>query len=704
MARRRDNPDRELKAALSSQLRASLGWDSDELSSQRAEAWQYYEGDLSVQPAPSGRSKVMSRDVLETVEALMPSLVRVFLGTEKVFRFEAQNPEDEKVAEQATDYMAWIMKRGDHFQQMFDWMKSPLIHKYSVIKAYWEERETTATEEFSGLTEEEMADLVSDEAVEVIEQAERFEEIQDPMSGMVLNIPVYDLKIARLEMQGDVVLEAIPPEEFLVNRRARTLEDALFVAHRTKKSRTQLLDMGYTEEQVEELSPTSEADFSEEADERFDDVDFAAGDEDFGSEDSRRYWIYECFIWHDYDGDGRAERRRVVVGNGPDKPVILENDESEDLPFAGLTPVPLPHRLIGFSMEDLSREAQRWKTGLLRIMNDGLYHSTMPRLTVAMDGFDLDYLGDLLNQAPGGIIRTKTQGAVQPLPTSWDGQRAFGMLQYIDDLNVRRTGVMPMGPDLQPDTLQPETAAKVQEDGNRNRERVELITRVYAETGFRQLARIMLRLIVRHQDKPRMIKLRNEWIPMDPRGWNIEMDVKPNVGLGTGNRDQQMQRYMMVAQKQEQILMTAGPQNPLVSMQNYYNTLSKMVEAADLSDPDLYFTDPSQQQQGPQQPPKPDPKMAEAQAKMQLEQQKAQAEMALKQQQAQASIEQSRAEAEMKMALMREEMAARLEIERQKLAMMSQLKAQEQQAEAELEVMKMATGAADGQGNVPSVV
>ena len=714
MARRRGNPDRELQSAVSAQLRASLGWDSDELSTQRAEAWRYYEGDLGVQPAPPGRSKVMSRDVLETVEALMPSLVRVFLGTEKIFRFEAESPEDEDVAEQATDYIAWIMRRGDHFQQMFDWMKSPLIHKLSIIKAYWEEREVSTTDEYTGLMEEEMADLVNDDAIEVVEQRERFEEIQDPMSGMLLPFPVYDIKVKRTEMQGDVVLEAIPPEEFLVSRRARSLHDASFVAHRTKKSRSQLLDMGYTEEQIEELSPISDDDFSEETTERWDDVDFSAGGEDYGDDDARRYWLYECFIWHDYDDDGRAERRRVVVGNGPDKPVILENDESEDLPFASLTPVPLPHRLIGFSMEDLSREAQRWKTGLLRVMNDGLYHATMPRMVVAMDGFDLDYLGDLLNQAPGGIIRTKTMGAVQPLSTTWDGERAFGMLQYIDDLNVRRTGVMPMGPDLQPDTLQPETAAKVMEDGNRNRERVELITRVYAETGFRDLARIMLRLVVRHQDKPRMVKLRNKWVPMDPRGWNIDMDVKPNVGLGTGNRDQQLQRYMVISQKQEQILMTAGPQNPLVSMQNYYNTLSKMVEAADLSDPDLYFTDPSQAQQQPQGQPKPDPKMIEAQGKMQLEQQKAQAEMALKQQQAQADLQAKQAEMQMRMEmeretnaakiqLMREEMTARLELERQKAAMQGQLKTQELAMEGQLEAVKMAAGSRAGQGNIPEV-
>lgn len=698
--------DERLRSAVASHLRSAIGYDNDELSSERAKAWQYYEGDLDVQPAPAGRSAVMSRDVLETVEGVMPSLVRVFLGTDQVIRFEAENPEDEDAAQQATDYIGWLMRRGDTFRQIHDWMKSALIYKFGAIKVYWEEREKVVSEEYTGLTEDEMVAVVEDEAVEVVEQEERVETF-DSETGPV-PVTLYDLKVERAETCGEIVVEAIPPEEFLTNRRAKSLHDAMFVAHRTRKSRAELLDMGYDAAKIDRLKPADD-DMSEEAEERFDDLDYD-NNHDVEDEASKLFWIYECFLNFDHDDDGRAERRRVVIGNGADDPVVLENDETDHLPFAGISPVLLPHRLMGLSMDDLSRETQRWKTALVRIMMDGLYHSTLPRLLVDMSQFNTDYMGDLLNQAPGGIVRANGPGAVQPLTTTWEGQRAFPMLEYVDGLLVRRTGVMPTGPDLHPDTLQPETAAKVAEDGNKARERTELIARVFAETGFKDLARLMLRLVAKHQDKERIIKLRNKWVPMDPRGWNIDMDVTVNVGLGTGNRDQQMQRYMVIAQKQEQILQIAGPQNPLVGLKNLFNTYQKMVEAADLQDVDIYFTDPDQYQAPPQEP-KPDPKMIEMQAKMQMEQQKAANE---------AQMTREKAEAEL--TLKREEMAAKIQLERekaqmaqsaamekaqleqqlaiQKLAVDQQMRERELQFEAQLEQMKMAAGSRDGQGDI----
>ena len=787
--------DSKLRAALSSQLRSAIGYDNDELSSERATAWRYYMGELSTLPSIEGRSKVMSRDVYETIETVMPSLTRVFLGTDQVFRFEPEGEEDEDAAKQATDYVAWLMRRKDNFRQIFDWMKSPLIYKNSVLHVWWEETETEVTEEYTGLSEEEFSEIVNDDSVTVEESEEYTETIhgmeaedppmlggpqeQAPMTpgmeaqgmpqgmpmqpGMMMQpgammppmpeqVTLYDIKIRRVKTDGEIKMEALPPEEFLTNSRAKSIEDARMCARRTRVSKSVLLNRGYDETEVEKLS--ADDDLYEETEQRFDDLEYD-DDNDATDDAAQLCRIYEVYIQHDYDDDGKTEWRRIVMGNGPDAPVIFENDEHEGLlPFCDLTPIILPHRRIGLSMEDGAREVQRWKSTLLRMMMDGLYHSVFPRKVVDMSQIEPEFFNDVLNQAPDSIIRAKGPNAITPVATTWEGQRAFPMLEYVDGQLVRRTGVTPMGPDLNPNALQPETAEKVREDGNQGRERTELITRVYAETGFKQLARLMLHLITKHQDKERIIRLRGKWVPMDPRGWNADMDIKVSVGLGTGNRDQQMQRYMVIAQKQEQIIQTAGMNNPLVTLKNYYNTLEKMVEAADLPDVDIFFTDPDENEQPPA-PPQQDPKAIEAQGKMQMEMQKFQAQQqadaqkmqaqqqmdaqkmqaeavmaeqrmqseaalagqkmqaeqrmkaeefqrtaAMQAEQFQQQLEQTRMVEGMKLEAMERQAERAYELEVQKMMIDQQFRERELVTEAELEQLKMAAGSRDGQGNI----
>lgn len=761
--------DSKLRAALASQLRSAIGYDNDELSSERATAWRYYMGEQSTLPSIEGRSKIMSRDVYETVETIMPSLVRVFLGTDQVFRFEPEGEEDEEAAQQATDYISWLMRRKGNFRQIFDWMKSPLIYKNSVIHVWWDEKEEEVTEEYEGLSLEEFVEIANDDDVTIEEMEEYTADLtpemdagEDPamadgqMPGMQpdpmappMEMPaadlLYNIKIRRVKKTGEIRMEALPPEEFLTNSRAKSIDDARMVARRTRISKSELLKRGYDKTDVESLG--ADDDLYEETEERFDDLEYD-DDNDATEEAAKLVRIYEVYLQHDYDDDGETEWRRIVMGNGPDAPVIFENDEHEGLlPFCDLTPIILPHRRIGLSMEDGAREVQRWKSTLLRMMMDGLYHSVFPRKIVDMNQIEPEFFNDVLNQAPDAIIRAKGPNAITPVATTWEGQRAFPMLEYVDGQLVRRTGVTPMGPDLNPNALQPETAEKVREDSNQGRERTELITRIYAETGFKQLARLMLHLVTKHQDKERIIRLRGNWVPMDPRSWNADMDIKVSVGLGTGNRDQQMQRYMVIAQKQEQILQVAGMQNPLVTLKNYYNTLEKMVEAADLPDVDIFFTDPDENPMPPQQPGQ-DPKALEAQGKMQMEAQKlqmqqqmdaqkmqAEAAMAEKKLQADAALagqklqaeqqikaEQARAQIEMQerqfqqqleqarilegMKLEADERKAEraYELEVQKMTIDQQFRERELIMERDLEEQKMAAGSRDGQGDMRTVV
>lgn len=694
----------ELKAIVGARLQDALGYDADELTDQRSDAWERYLGEAYGDEV-EGRSSVISRDVMETVEAVMPSLVRIFLGTDEVVRFDPTGPEDEAVAEQATEYVNYVIKKDNPgFAVLRDWMKSALLYKVGAVKIYWDEADETKTQVIEGLTEEGLALVVNDENVEVLEQ----DQYPGPM-GMA-----YSVKIAYTQTKGRVKIEALPPEEFLVDRNARSLDDAKFICHRSIKTRSDLLEMGFDEDLIDDLPSNESDDFLEEREERNNDLEYGPEDDHTVQDESmRRHWIYECYLAIDYNQDGIAEWRKITVGSGA-KPVILDNEEMDEHPFAALCPVPAPHRFYGQSLYDLSKDIQRLKTTIWRMMLDGMYHSIFPRREVNIDR--IEDIDDVVSQAPDSLIfKTGDNPVLTKVENSWDGAQAFPMMEYVDRVLESRTGVTALGSGLDANVLQNQAATAVNEAAQAARARIELIAREFAETGFTTLFRKVLRLVVKYQDRERTVRLSNKWVPMDPRSWNADMDVTVSVGLGTGNRDQQLQRLNLVAQKQEQILLNMGPQNPLAPLDKYYNTLREMVRLNDLADPDRFFSNPAE---APPQPPQPNPDMIKAQAeqqreqaKLHLEQQKMQQQAALEDRKAQQMAEIERMKAENELVLGREKAAMDAEIQRQaserqyalevdKMEREFAMRQQELAMEAELERMKMAAGSRDGQGNI----
>jgi hypothetical protein len=722
------NDDGLLRAVLSSQIRTAIGYDEDGLSGNRTEAWKRYEGDAYGDERPD-RSKVMSRDVFEVVEEIMPSLVRIFLGQDHVIQFR---DEDEEAASLATEYVGDMMRTGDSFEQIYDWMKSSIISSSTALKFWWDETPTYSTEEYEGVTEQGLAELNLDDDVEVLWHEDAEPLVPEPMEmapGQFVQpppMPRWNIKIRRANTEGRLRLEAIPSDEFLISRRATTLEDRRtdFIAHRTLKTRTELRQAGYEEADIEKLEAANDETRSQEALERTDGIDDELESTAL-DEAMTQHWVYYCHIRHDYDGDGIAEWRYIVVGNGPDNPVIFENEEIEEIPYAVLTAIRVPFRFNGYGIAETVLDVQRWKTTLLRLSMDGFYHSVFPQKQVLDGQVNLD---DALNQAPGGFVRVKQIGAIAPYAEPWKGAEAFPMLEYVDGTIQRRSGVRPMGTALDPNVLQNETAEGVREVSATARARVELIARCFAETGFRQLAQGILKLIVRNSRGPKSVRLGGRLREIDPTNWNALMDARPVVGLGNGNKEQEMQRIGMIAAKQEQILLQAGPDNPLVGLGEYYHTLVDLSRATGAVDPDRYWRDPQPMldkmaQQPKEQPP--DPKMMEAQAKMQIQQQEAQARLAMEKQKAEAELVAARERAALETEQAREKMQADIAMQRERMTMDAQamrekfemehrvavqrmemefaLKREELGLEAQLETMKMAAGSRDGQGNILTV-
>lgn len=727
-------------------IRGALGYDADTLSNDRADNIARYEGE-PYGDERQGRSQVMSRDVMETVEAVMPSLVRTFLGSEEVASFEPAEPTDEEYASQATDYVNYVLMRDNPgFRIAVDWMKSALITSTSLVKLWWDETDKTKVESYTDLSDEQFISIVEEDDVEVLEhtayasvEGQRMEPGQVVEMAMMGAQPVasHDLKIRKTETKKRLRWEAVPPEEFLINRRARTLDEDdntfTFCAHRQARTIEELEAEGYDPE-VLARAPEHDDWYLDETEERWDDLELTNDAYTRDTDQSqRRVWVYECYLKIDFDGDGLGELRKVTVLGGATSTQVLDNEEVYELPFAELCPVRLPYRFYGWGLADLVKDLQKLKTAIWRAQMDGLYLSIYPHRAVNRNTVDLD---DLLSEAPGSIVGVDgPPGAeIMQMPSAWPGAQAFTMLEYIDRVLQSRSGVNDLAGGLDGGALAGETARGVEEAANSARARVELIARTFAETGWTRLVRLALRMLNRHQDRGRMIRLRNKWVNIDPRSWNTDMDVKINVGLGVGSKTEQIQKLMGIAQKQEQILMQMGPTNPLAPLPLYYNTLKALTEAAD-REPDTFFADPTEwMQQQAQQPPQPNPEMVKIQGEMQLKQQQAQAEMAAKQQESQARLQQSQQEAQMRAetdrakaeqdaviarmkaeseaqtarfkaeleaAVERERATMQIQVDRERLAMEHQYKIAELSAEQELEREKMRAGSRDGQGNIP---
>jgi hypothetical protein len=443
----------------------------------------------------------------------------------------------------------------------------------------------------------------------------------DPATGMPAPAPkIYDVELKREYKDGRVRVEAIPPEEFLIDRRARSVEDATLVAHRRMMRVSDLVALGYNEEEVSSQMGVYELDTNDEYIAR---NPYAQSYGPGGTQDDKRVLYCEAYVRVDYDKDGISELRKVCT-IGPGYKMVM-NEPCSHAPFALFCPDPEPHALIGLSMFDYTADLQKIKSAILRNMLDSLSLAIHPRVGVVEGQANMD---DVLNTEVGGVIRMRQAGAVQPFSVPFVGQSAFPMLSYLDEVRETRTGMSKASMGLQADALQSTTRAAVAATVSAAQQHLELIARIFSETGMRALFKGILKLVTENQDRPRVVRLRNQWVPIDPRSWNSDMDVEVDIALGAGTEEQKIAVLNSIAQKQEQIMQTMGPQNPLVSPQQYRNTLVKLAEASGYRNADEFFLNPATM---PAQPPPPPPPPDPAQILAEVEKQKIMADIQNKQ-------------------------------------------------------------------------
>ncbi len=612
-----------VRAIVAAKIERALTWQGATLSKDRSKALRYYRGEKFGNES-EGRSQIVSRDVAEVVDGMMPSLLRPFVGGDEAVRFEPKGPEDEATAAQATEYAnhVWNVDNAG-FRVFHDWIKDGLLARIGVVKVWWEDAEETTREEYSGLTEEELQVLRLDPSVEIVES--RLEREGKPEAP---GISGYCATIRRTARGGRIHIRNLPPEDFLTDGEHVSLDDKPFCAHRCRRTVSDLVEMGYAREKIAALAGGDGGAFDAgyERQER-DRPEQGVVDNDGTLDDSQReVWISECYLRLDEDGDGIAEYRKITVA-GDQAELILEDEEVDDHPFAAWSPYPIPHKFHGESAADKLLDVQLTKSAILRQMLDNLYLINNARTEIVEGKVNLD---DFLSSRPGGYVRVKELGAMREIVVPPVFQNGFPALEYLDTVRENRTGQTKYNQGLDANSLN-KTASGINAIMNAAMLRLELIARIFAETGVRRAFRLLLRLMVRRQDKARIVRLRNQWVAVDPRAWNAEMDVSVAVGLGTGNKDQQLGHLMAVWDKQVQALqLQGGPAGPLVSLANLHETATRIVQNAGLKSAQGFFKDPSLMPPSPPMPPPPDPVAIELQAKLAMENRRLDADIALK--------------------------------------------------------------------------
>jgi F0F1-type ATP synthase membrane subunit b/b' len=687
----------ELKQVVQSEIDNAIGYLETETTEARRKAIQYYNRE-NFGNEVEGRSTIVTGEVAEAVDGALPGLMRVFTQGDEVVQFEPNGPGDEEKAKQATDYANWVFYRDNPgVSILHDWFKDALLQKNGILKVYWNETEEVNTESYRDLTEEELALLLADEQFEVVEQEQRqVGEAQVPPSPeemmmaqqagvppMPQTVPVfaYDVKVKRKETKGRVRIENVPPEEFIISKKGRSIGDTPFCAHRKLVTRSELIAMGFPADIVEDLPANTDLTFTPERTARF-----SQGEQPSDSraldKSMEEVEVFECYIRTDKDEDGIAELRKIVYAGNE----ILEDEEIDYVPFCSICPFPLPHKFFGHSMADRTIDLQLIKSTITRQILDNLYLTNNARVAAVDGQVNLD---DLLTVTPGGVVRVKNPNALVPITVPPVASQSFPMLQYLDGIQEKRTGISMASQGLDPNILQNTTATAVAAMQNAAAGKVELIARIFAETGVRDLFKKILHLLCKYQDKPRVVRLRGKYVAVDPREWSSQYDVTVNVGLGTGNRQEQMAMLAMVLQKQEQILGTQGTGGPLVGLAQYRSTLGRFIESAGFKDSAEFFREitPEIEQQMAQaaaaQSQQGNPQMMalmqQVQAQIQSEQAKVQADIQLSQAKAQADIQ-----------LQREKAAAQIQLEREKAQAQLELKVAEFQAEAQIKSAKVA--------------
>ena len=622
---------REVESIVQDAIEDAVSFVEGEISEERIKAQRYYDGEVDL-GYEKGRSKVVATKVRDTIRAVKPSLMRIFLSTAKPVEYVPRGPEDVAMAEQATEFMHHEFTRLNGYSVMNDAFQDALVKKQGIVKAYWMTYPEAEIYTFTDLSDDEYTYLVDDDDVTVIEHSVEVS-IELDEAGVEMEMPIHSVKLSRQKEKGELCIESVPPEEFFVDRDARNLKDAYISAHRTEMRAGDLIAMGYDAEVVLNLdSFSSGSDMAETEVFERQGYDTDSSDESEQDPAMKNVSVTEAYMRIDVDGTGIPVLHKLTCGGTAYE--LLDFEPCDEIPFAKFEVDPEPHTFYGRSLAEIVEDDQDAATAVLRSILDNVAMTNNPRLAIVDGAVNID---DVLQNEIGAIVRMRAPGSVQELTVPFTAGQTLGALTYLDSLVETKTGVSRASMGLDPSAMQSTTKAAVQATVQSAAGQVEVMVRNLAD-GMRDLFGIMLRLMSKNVDEEQMMRMNGTFVPVDPRVWDSSFDVTINVGLGTGREEEKIMALNQALQMQTMVYQTYGPMNGLVSMTNIRNTLADQLAVAGIRNADRYFAPitpeiemqmlQQQQQAQAQQGQAADPNAAFLQAEQMKAQVKMQSDMA----------------------------------------------------------------------------
>ena len=621
--------DDDVQSIVKDALDSAISFVESEIAEDRIKSQRYFEGETDI-GQEDGRSKIVATKVRDTIRAIKPSLMRVFLSSENPVEYIPTSQEDVVGAEQATKYAHWKFQQLGGYTLLNNAIHDALVKKTGVLKIWWEENTSATIHTYTNVTEEEMAAIVNEDDVEVLEHTEETEIEVDEM-GNQLSSSMHSLKVSHKKANGELKIMAVPPEEFVVDRNAKSVEDAYIVAHRTEMRVSDLVEMGYDFEEVSNLSGLSSDDTYIDA-EAFERKGYEQ-DEEQNTQDvsMKKVAVTEAYMKMDKEGTGVAIMYRILMAGGDDK--VLECEPYGDVPFAVFEVDPEPHTFFGRSVADLVMNDQDSSTAMLRGMMDNVALTNSPRQGYVQGQVNVD---DLMNNEIGGLVRMKSPQALVDIATPFVAGQVLTAMQYMDDAVEAKTGVSRASMGLDPDALQNTSATAARLQAQQGSAQIEVMARNIAEGGMKRLFKLMLHILVENSCEETLMRLHGNFQPVDPRVWNTGMDLQVNVGVGTGQEGERHAALSQALQMQMQIWTQYGNGNGLVTMTGIRNTLGDMLALQGVRNVDRYFQPinpeiEAQLIQEQQQMAAESPQITEAEALVQAEQYKADKQMEMQQ-------------------------------------------------------------------------
>ena len=620
----RDMAKSDLLSVVQRELDSAQGWTGTLISEARRRNLGEYFGNRRGDER-EGRSQVTTRDTFEQVEWLLPPLMEIFTSSNEICRFIGTGPEDEEAAAQATDAVNHVFQQNDGFMVLYTMFKDALIQKNGVVKVFWEEDTKSKLERYQGKPWVEVMALVEDPTLDIramsiadgpeLDLEEALALPPEQLMGLF-----FDVEAVRINRTGKVCLENIPPEEFVINRDARGLNHPTcrFVGHRIRTSESQLVAWGYDESLVKRLPGSQSVTTTDQ------DAIVRSSQDDshplvysYRNDSERTIYVTECYVLLDADGDGVSEWWKVLVG-GDYGQALIDAEQVDGHPFCSVTPIPVPHRFFGLGLADVMSDLQNINTTLTRQFLDSLYLSNDPMNVVLSEGtgesaVPMVNLDQLVQSGPGRYVEEYVQGALRPYETRDAGPHVLPAFEHFNGAKERRTGISPDAMGISADAISKHVyGAMVQQSGAA--QRVTLYARIFADTGVKDMFELIYKCLLQNPSQGMMVRLRGEWVPVDPSSWNDSWDCKVSVGLGHGSRMEKAGNIQSVGEIQR-VLLEAGYVN-MVSPDNLYHTAVTATEMLGFKNVEAFFTDPATVP-----PPEPEPDVAEqaVQAQQQIE-------------------------------------------------------------------------------------